>query len=100
MNPNNMAERARQMLLDFTDVFFDGILDFQQRPALEWIKDWTDEDEEAFDGALDTLQALWCKYTTHMPRSDQCGIPDHDYCFLCGESLPGKAPRSDTRVNR
>lgn len=96
----NPYQRAKDTLGSLPDIFFDGIMDFQDRPAIEWVADWTDEDEESLDQALEAINKLWCKYTTHLPTQDHCGIPDHDYCWLCGESLPNKAPRGDTGTNR
>lgn len=43
---------------------------------------------------------LWllCKLFGHLVYMDQCGRPEHDYCFSCGKSMPGQAQERGGRT--
>ena len=54
----------------------------------EYKEDFGLEDPECLQRSCDfedKFKALICEYEGHDIGSDQCGIPEHDYCYKCGE---------------
>lgn len=43
---------------------------------------------EAFSFVEDQVAALLCRVYGHKPERDQCGIPEHDFCFYCKKRMP------------
>ena len=40
------------------------------------------------------LMKAFCDLIEHEPERDQCGIPEHDYCYWCRKSMPNSWKRS------
>jgi hypothetical protein len=59
---------------------FDGLLDAHLADWPEWIF-------ETFEAAKATL---FCR-DGHTPIDDQCGLPEHRFCFFCGMLTPHAA---------
>jgi len=49
-------------------------------------------------GVLRRVFGLTCRVWGHDPIANDCGMPKHDYCQVCGNLTPGAAPRPDPEV--
>lgn len=64
--------------------------------ALKLFLDDTIIDSIAEDGSEDAItdkvteaaMAVVCAEYGHCVEDDQCGIPDHRYCLICGKRMP------------
>lgn len=56
-----------------------------------WItldEDMPEEHWDEIDAAMQAFRPLICLAYGHWPSPDQCGIPEHDFCVVCGVSTP------------
>ena len=70
--------------------------DWKPTPQQRWHWTWEDPrwDRIAPSWFLTAWKWIGCNLLFgHMPISDQCNIPDHDYCGWCGKSMPRMAER-------
>lgn len=44
-------------------------------------------DDDITDKVKDAALAVVCGYYGHLVENDQCGIPDHRYCLICGQPM-------------
>lgn len=64
---------------------FHAITRFEDRICEKsWVRDWHFSITEG-------TQKVLCVMLGHVPISDQCCIPEHDFCAFCGKSMPGAA---------
>ena len=68
--------------------------------VLLWDTDWlidatdeagielTDEQDDKWNAAMNALRAVWCDVFGHSPTRDHCGLPEHDFCLMCGKGMP------------
>lgn len=54
---------------------------------------FTHDELTVADAKIDAICELVCSIAGHYPIMDQCGMPEHDHCLICGVPLPGQAPR-------
>ena len=60
---------------------FDDYTEFLGLSDAEFPKDQPQLKQCEFE---DKFKELICDYDGHDIGPDQCGIPDHDYCYRCG----------------
>jgi hypothetical protein len=66
---------------------------YKQAPEwAAWLRNWIYESPDWVPEVVDrvVLRAL-CAVHGHHPISDQCGIPEHDFCVYCMRSTPNQA---------
>lgn len=51
-------------------------------------------DDEGVQDTLDSFRDLICLTYGHWPTVDQCGLPEHDYCLVCGIRISARARSS------
>jgi hypothetical protein len=53
-------------------------------------------DDPKVEDTMDGFRRLICVTYGHMPVADQCGLPQHDFCMICQELMPGQAQGRET----
>lgn len=48
----------------------------------------TDDDYDIIEGHYEDLMATFCRYAGHEVMDDQCGRPEHRFCFYCQTRQP------------
>lgn len=89
--PSSASRSARKWLYQRGDRFTDWACDL---PETRWL--WVNDLPFT---ANEQAQHLFCALFGHYVIGDQCGKPEHDYCYLCGTRKPGQATRSSDEVS-
>lgn len=57
-----------------------------------WMDEVPSPAVDAVGNVLDPiLMALLCQHAGHDVVSDNCGMPEHDYCIRCQQRFPGQS---------
>lgn len=85
---SSQMRKARLMLINLEEVILDALgEDVWANKPDEW---WP-------DALIDPLKQWWCEQVGHDPIPDNCGMPEHEYCIMCGAPTPGEWTRLQSR---
>lgn len=89
-NREAARRRAIEALLFLEDILIDGLDSqvWQNMPDEEWP-----------EPLIKPIMAWWCSKAGHDPMPDQCGMPNHEYCSVCGAITPGEWTRLQAELH-